>query len=512
MKQSFRQFFVNSSAVMLLIDPDNQRIIDANPAAEKYYGWSHDQITAMSIDQINTLSVNEIQLEIEKARKQQRTYFKFKHRRANGAVSPVEVFSSEVELNGKEYLHSIVHDISEQNEADKALKKSEEKYRYLFDNNPLPMWIYDLSTLRFLEVNNAAISYYGYSKVEFLSMTLKDIRPDEDLPLLLNDVKKTINNYNQAGVWRHIKKNGEIINVEIVSHKIDYEGHTARLVLVNDVSQRQKAENSLKHSHHLMRYIIEHDRSAIAVHDRDLNYVYVSQSYLKQYNVHDTDIIGKHHYDVFPDLPQKWRDVHQKALKGEVSSADRDIYKKEDGTLVYTRWECRPWYEADGSIGGIIIYTEVINDRIEKELEIKKLNERLEILVKSVQDLTAAKNIQNVQEIVVHSARKLLGSDGASVVFKENNQCFYAAEDAVAPLWEGQRFPIESCVSGWAMLNKKSLVIDDIFDDPRVPVENYRHTFVKSLTMVPINLNEPLGAIGNYWKTNYKPSDIEVAL
>jgi len=129
-----------------------------------------------------------------------------------------------------------------------------------------------------------------------------------------------------------------------------------------------------------------------------------------------------------------------------------------------------------------------------------------------VQDLTAAKNIQNVQEIVVHSARKLLGSDGASVVFKENNQCFYAAEDAVAPLWEGQRFPIESCVSGWAMLNKKSLVIDDIFDDPRVPVENYRHTFVKSLTMVPINLNEPLGAIGNYWKTNYKPSDIEVAL
>jgi|GEM_PF-6299004 len=86
-----------------------------------------------------------------------------------------------------------------------------------------------------------------------------------------------------------------------------------------------------------MRYIIEHANSAVAVHDKDLNYIYLSQRYLDQYNVKEKDIIGKHHYEVFPDLPQKWRDVHQKALRGEVSKAERDPYYRVDRTVVWTR-------------------------------------------------------------------------------------------------------------------------------------------------------------------------------
>lgn len=127
--------------------------------------------------------------------------------------------------------------------------------------------------------------------------------------------------------------------------------------------QRRQAVRALTHSHDLMRYIIEHSRSAIAVHDRDLKYIYVSQRYLAEYGVKERDVIGKHHYEVFPDLPQKWREVHQKALHGVISSADNDSYERDDGTVDWTRWECRPWYEANGSIGGIIIYTEVITER-----------------------------------------------------------------------------------------------------------------------------------------------------
>ena len=126
---------------------------------------------------------------------------------------------------------------------------------------------------------------------------------------------------------------------------------------------RKRAEDALAHSHDLMRYVLEHNRSAVAVHDRDLKYIYVSQRYLQEYNVTEHDVIGKHHYAVFPDLPQKWRDVHQRALAGEISSAEDDPYEREDGTVDWTRWECRPWYEADGSVGGFIIYTEVITER-----------------------------------------------------------------------------------------------------------------------------------------------------
>jgi two-component system, cell cycle sensor histidine kinase and response regulator CckA len=144
-----------------------------------------------------------------------------------------------------------------------------------------------------------------------------------------------------------------------------------------ELLEHKRFEEQLKHNHYLMSYVIEHSQSAIAVHDKDLNYIYVSQQYLNSYNVAEQDIIGRHHYEVFPDLPQKWRDVHQKALMGEVSSAEDDPYIHEDGTVDWTRWECRPWYELDGTIGGLIVYTEVINERKRQEEEQKKLQAQL---------------------------------------------------------------------------------------------------------------------------------------
>ncbi len=142
-----------------------------------------------------------------------------------------------------------------------------------------------------------------------------------------------------------------------------------------DITGRVKAQKEMIHSHNLMKYIIEHNRSAIAVHDKDLNYIYVSQKYRDEYDLNEKDIIGKHHYEVVPDLPQKWRDVHQKALKGEISSAEDDMFERDDGTVMWTRWECRPWYESDGSIGGIIIYTEDITARKKMELALKQSEE-----------------------------------------------------------------------------------------------------------------------------------------
>lgn len=133
--------------------------------------------------------------------------------------------------------------------------------------------------------------------------------------------------------------------------------------LMRSRSETRAKEAALTHRHELMQYIIEHDRSAVAVHDRELRYIYVSQRYLDTYGVSESDVIGKHHYDVFPDLPKRWRDVHQRVLAGEVLCADDDAYERADGSVDWTRWECRPWYEADGTIGGIIVYTEIINER-----------------------------------------------------------------------------------------------------------------------------------------------------
>jgi PAS domain S-box-containing protein len=152
---------------------------------------------------------------------------------------------------------------------------------------------------------------------------------------------------------------------------------------LQDITDRKQAEAQLAHSYDLMRYVIEHANSAVAVHDRDLRYIYVSKQYLDQYGIQEAEVIGKHHYDVFPDLPQKWRDVHQKALAGEASSADRDSYEREGGPVQWTRWECRPWYEADGSIGGLIVYTEVITEQVLRENALREQQALLEAIYRN---------------------------------------------------------------------------------------------------------------------------------
>lgn len=129
-----------------------------------------------------------------------------------------------------------------------------------------------------------------------------------------------------------------------------------------------------------------------------------------------------------------------------------------------------------------------------------------------VQRLSLARSLSEIQEIVRTAARRLTGADGASFVLRDGEFCFYADEDAVSPLWRGQRFPMTSCVSGWAMLNRCSAAIPDIYADERVPHDAYRPTFVKSLAIVPIRQIDPIGAIGNYWAELHQPTPAEIAV
>jgi C4-dicarboxylate-specific signal transduction histidine kinase len=129
-----------------------------------------------------------------------------------------------------------------------------------------------------------------------------------------------------------------------------------------------------------------------------------------------------------------------------------------------------------------------------------------------VQQLSHVRDLPAVQAIVRTAARELTGCDGATFVLREGDCCHYADEDAIAPLWKGKRFPMETCISGWAMRHGQSAVIPDIYADARIPHDAYRPTFVKSLVMVPIRDLDPIGAIGNYWSTTRQPDEEEVRL
>jgi PAS domain S-box-containing protein len=137
----------------------------------------------------------------------------------------------------------VFQDVSERRKQEAELRLSEARYRSLFEANPHPMWVFDLETLAFLMVNDAAVEQYGYTRDEFAAMTIKDIRPLEDVPRLLENVARVgEQRWDPTDVWQHRKKDGSLIDVEITSHFLDFQGRRARLVLANDITERRRAE------------------------------------------------------------------------------------------------------------------------------------------------------------------------------------------------------------------------------------------------------------------------------
>jgi PAS domain S-box-containing protein len=126
--------------------------------------------------------------------------------------------------------------------ADEDHQHSDDRYQLLFERNPLPMWVFDIATLQFLAVNDAAIRHYGYSREEFLRMTIKDIRPVEDIPALLADVASNRSSPYVTSIWRHRKKDGTLIDVEVTSHEFQFGQYKAKLILANDISEQLRAE------------------------------------------------------------------------------------------------------------------------------------------------------------------------------------------------------------------------------------------------------------------------------
>ncbi len=187
-------------------------------------------------------------------------------------------------------------------------------------------------------------------------------------------------------LFRVITKSGLERSIELFAINLLNDEHIRGiLVHYHDITEKRSAQIERDHTMHLLRYIVEHNHHSIAVHDKNMNYLYVSQRYLDGLGLHDCDIIGRNHYDVFPNLPQNLVDAHQKALNGEIVKADRYLFDCGEKTG-WSRWECRPWYEEDGSIGGLIVYAEEIDEEIQMQETLLKEKEQFRTTLLSVGD------------------------------------------------------------------------------------------------------------------------------
>lgn len=203
---------------------------------------------------------------------------------------------------------------------------------------------------------------------------------------------------------------------------VKHSGETVLLASIGMAFKLHEATTELRRQgdrarwwHSLMQYVVHHDPSAIAVLDGELRFLFVSDRFVRDYHVGESTIIGRHHYDVFPDIPEKWREVHRRALAGEVFSHDQDEYIRADGSVEYTRWGCRPWHQIDGSVGGIIIYTEVITERLKEQERLRRRTSSLEKLLETSEQLGKAGEPRAMLQTVAESAVAITTMDTAAV-------------------------------------------------------------------------------------------------
>ncbi|MEL7654663.1 MAG: PAS domain S-box protein, partial [Bacillota bacterium] len=241
----YRSIFNNNNASMLLIDPENEFIVDANPAAVAFYGWSVEQLKSMKITQINAQSEEEVKNNLRKSVNRRQNHFFFQHRTANGKMVDVEVYSGPIVINGKQLLYSIIHDTSERAAAIRALQESEERFRLLIESAPEA--IYMQLGGRFAFLNKYAVSLFGASsESELLETPVMDrFHPDfhqiiKDRMQQLHTEQKSVPAYEEI----YLKMDGTPVNVDVTAVYLHYNDMDGTLVFARDITDRKKLEHA----------------------------------------------------------------------------------------------------------------------------------------------------------------------------------------------------------------------------------------------------------------------------
>lgn len=276
--------------------------------------------------------------------------------------------------------------IAERQRAEEALRSSENKYRVLFDDNPNPMWVYDLESFRFLEVNEAAIEHYGYTRAEFLEMTIMDIRPPEDLPSLTKSTAESRQGLEKDGTRRHRAKDGKNIEVEIISHTILFAERHAVLVLVNDITERKQVEEKLRRSEEQFRLITENVADFIVVLDLEGRGVYSSPSY-KGLLVDPEKLEGTVSFnEIHPDDRDAIKKVFEETIRTGIGQRSEHRLLLKNGSVRYMESQGSVIRGEDGNATNVVVVSRDITRRKRVEETLRENEDRFRLVVQATND------------------------------------------------------------------------------------------------------------------------------
>jgi hypothetical protein len=517
-QEKFTKAFQASPDLIILTSLADGRVVEVNDALGRLTGYSHAEIIGKT--------TNELQL-WENAQDRERYIALLReHGRVRDMETTFRVKSGEIRfallsgaiINASDgrYIVGVIRDITDSQRAERDRQQALERLRRFIDANVIGVVI-AAADGRIIETNDYYLELIGYSREEFDrgEVDWRRITPREWLPA----DEQAISELRQKGRCapyekEYLRRDGRRVPVLLADAMLPGPNEEIAAFAL-DLSERKRAEAALRESEGMMSFALETSR--IGAWDLDLVGHSASRSQQHDRIFGYAELLPQWTYEMFLEhvVPEDRAQVDARfqaavAAKGDWSFECR--VRRADGEI---RWIWAAGRHR-GALGGPATrmsgIVQDISERKQAEQEVIHLNQRLRFLIEAIKELASMHTLEEVQSLVARSARRLCAADGATFVLRDGDQCHYADEDAIAPLWKGKRFPLAKCISGWVMLNKTPALIPDITSDPRIPQEAYRPTFVRSLAMLPVHVDDPFAAVGIYWKAPHAASEGEVQL
>jgi len=375
-----------------------------------------DAMTPDSVNLVKEILHEELEKEREPGSNpgRSRTFdLQFSHNNGSlvwGEVTCAFLRDQDGEISG---IQGVTRDISERKIAEEALRNSEERYRRLFDQNPMPMWLFDTETLEILAANESAVDHYGYTKKELLGMTIRDIRPQDEIPRLEKFVAEAGPGRERAGIWKHKKKDGTIILVEIFTHDTVIDNRHCRLALVNDLTDKLDAEDALRESEERLRKISEGIFEGIVITENGV--VIESNNQVAEMLGYDPEeIVGK---SVMEFVAPEWKNfVLEKIKTGSEGRYAHESVRKDGSNILVEVQGTNTTYRGKevrvSSIRDITDQRRAENILVEREKRYRIMYENNPLAYQSLSE-------EGIYLEVNSSWEKLLGYDRGEILGKK---------------------------------------------------------------------------------------------
>ncbi len=413
----FRRIFEDHHAMMLLLHPGSGRIVDANPAACRFYGYERDVIKSMRIQQINLLTDQEVTRELQRARQGVYNYFTFLHRLASGEVRTVEVHSTPVEIGGEALLFSIIHDITQRRKAEDALQQRETQYRLLFELAPVGIGLAQMDG-KLLAFNDAILAPGGYLRedIEQLRSVTELYYQPEERHGLLEELQAT--GFVNRREVRFRRKDQSPYEALLTMAPIRFGGQTCILALVEDITERKQAERALKKSETLYRQIVETAEEGFWIVDVNNRTTFANQKMSDMLGCKTVeDVLGT---SLFSYMDEEGLQIcldNLERRKNGVSEVHDFKLLTRQGQTLWTSMSTSPLYDEYGDYAGSMALVTDITARKRSEEKIQNALHEREILLREIHH-RVKNNFQVIISLFNMQCRKL-GQDPAAETLTE---------------------------------------------------------------------------------------------